>query len=553
MNESEPSRRRQLLVAATAAVTALATMAGLGAVAVATAPSLASAAVASSPSPAPTTTGGPSVLGPTDPPSTASPVTGTTGTAGTQVAAPGSGTAADIHNVVLVLADDLDWGLFDQVPRLAALKDRGMTFTNHTVTDSLCCPSRTSILRGQYIHNHQVVSNLSTTGGGWPTFRQRGEHTDCLPVWLQSAGVTTALFGKYLNEYPTTPRSARYVPPGWSQWGVPVSRGDSYTGYDYVMNSNGRLVRYGNRPDVFLNDVITEKAADFIRSAPPGFFLELSTYNPHKPAPVAVRNKLTHMATIAPRTPNYNTVGTNEPSWIKALPAIPPWKQTKLDRLWRQRAQSAESVADSVDSVLAALQESGHAADTLVVVTSDNGYHVGSHRLTKGKRTAYREDTVVPMVVIGPGVAPGSTFDGMTSTIDLAPTFTALLGAQAPAWVDGRSLTEILSTGQTPASWRTATVSESLGTSVPGDPDYQDEAPPNFTALRTPQWLFVVYRDGERELYDLTADPYELNNIVGSADPALVSSLNSQLQALRTCRGASCRTADSIIQPSPAS
>jgi N-acetylglucosamine-6-sulfatase len=526
----------------------LATMAGLAALAVATSPSLASAAVTTTDSPSQGAS--PSALSPTGTP-TAPDAGAGTDTSPTPVVASSTGSAADIENVVFVLADDLDWELFNQVPRLAALKDKGLTFTNHTVTDSLCCPSRTSILRGQYIHNHKVVSNLSTTGGGWPTFRDRGEHTDCLPVWLQSSGVTTALFGKYLNEYPDSPRSARYVPPGWTQWGVPVSRGDSYTGYDYVLNSNGRLVTYGKRPDAFLNDVITAKATDFIRSAPEGFFLTLSTYNPHKPAPVAVRNKGTHLATIAPRTPNYNTVGTNEPSWMSDLPVIPPWKQSRLDGLWRQRAQSAESVADSVDSVLATLQETGRAADTLVVITSDNGYHVGSHRLTKGKRTAFREDTVVPMIVIGPGVVPGSTFDGMTSTIDLAPTFTALLGAQAPAWVDGRSLTDIIATGQTPVSWRTATVSESLGTSAPGDPDYQREGPPNFTAIRTPEWLFVVYRDGERELYDLTADPYELDNIIGSADPALVSSLNSQLQALRACQGDSCRTADSIIQPSP--
>ena len=450
---------------------------------------------------------------------------------------------------MFVLADDLDWELFRQVPRLAALQDQGMTFTHHTVTDSLCCPSRVSILRGQYLHNHGVVSNLSKTGGGWPTFRDRGEHSDCLPVWLQSAGVTTALFGKYLNEYPETPKSARYVPPGWSTWGVPTSRGDSYTGYDYVLNENGTLVPYGKKPTDFLNDVITNKATDFIRTAPEGFFLTLSTYNPHKPAPVAVRNKGTHAATVAPRTPNYNTVGTNEPTWLKGISTILPWKQARLDKMWRQRAQSAESVADSVDAVLATLRETGRAENTLVVVTSDNGYHVGTHRLTKGKRTAYREDTVVPMIVIGPGVVPGTTFDEMTSTIDLAPTFTSILGAQAPTWVDGRSLTDIIATGQVPAAWRQATISESMGASGPDDPDYQPEAPPQFTALRTPDWLFVVYRDGERELYDLNADPYEMNNIAATADPALVSALYSQMQAMRACAGDTCRTADSLPLP----
>jgi arylsulfatase A-like enzyme len=141
----------------------------------------------------------------------------------------------------------------------------------------------------------------------------------------------------------------------------------------------------------------------------------------------------------------------------------------------------------------------------------------------------------------------------MTSTIDLAPTFTTLLGAQAPTWVDGRSLTDMIRTAEVPATWRQATVSESLGTSGPNDPDYQPQAPPQYTSLRTPQWLFVVYRDGERELYDLAADPYETNNIIATADTGLVASLYSQLQALRVCSGDTCRTADAIVMPGPAS
>jgi arylsulfatase A-like enzyme len=555
MNQTDKPGRRRALVTATATVTAIVTIAGLGFLGLSTSPSVASAASPETAAAVGTAT--PIVLPqaaaqssvsstePTEPTSSPSPSPVATPDVAT------AGTLSDVKNVVFVLADDLDWNLFQQVPRLAALQDAGMTFTNHTVTDSLCCPSRTSILRGQYIHNHAVVSNLSRTGGGWPTFRDKGQHNDCLPVWLQSAGVSTALFGKYLNEYPATPRSARYVPPGWGAWGVPTSRGDSYTGYDYVLNDNGRLVRYGKKPSDFLNDVITAKATEFIRTAPDGFFVTLSTYNPHKPAPVALRNKGTHLATVAPRTPNYNVVGANEPSWLREIGTIEPWKQARLDQLWRQRAQSAESVADSVDSVLATLEATGRADDTRVVITSDNGYHVGAHRLTKGKRTAFREDTVVPMVVIGPGVTPGARIDAMTSTIDLAPTFTSILGAQAPTWVDGRPLTDIIATGQVPATWRQATISESLGTSGLGDPDYQPQAPPQYTSLRTSDWLFVVYRDGERELYDLRADPFETNNIAATADTRLVASLYSQLQALRSCAGDTCRTADAIVTPSP--
>ncbi len=89
--------------------------------------------------------------------------------------------------------------------------------------------------------------------------------------------------------------------------------------------------------------------------------------------------------------------------------------------------------------------------------------------------------------------------------------------------------------------------------STPGDPDYQAQAPPSFGALRTQQWLFVVYRDGERELYDLAADPHEQNNIAATADPTLVAGLYSQLQAMRACSGPSCLTADSIPLPQPTS
>ena len=103
-----------------------------------------------------------------------------------------------------------------------------------------------------------------------------------LPTYL------VALFGKYLNEYPERSlrthaqrvRAAKSIPPGWDQWAVPVSHGSSYEGYDYILNDNGSLRRYGKRPSAFLNDVITDKATSFIQTAPDGFFLELSTFNP---------------------------------------------------------------------------------------------------------------------------------------------------------------------------------------------------------------------------------------------------------------------------------
>jgi N-acetylglucosamine-6-sulfatase len=544
MTTSDAPSARRLLATVTAAVTALAILAGVVLLASVTSPSAAQTAASQAPAAAANAS---AVAFGAQAPADAAP---TPSPEATTSAVAGRGSLPGIRNVVLVLADDLDWALFNQVPRLAALQDEGMTFTNQTVTDSLCCPSRTSILRSQYLHNHGVVSNLARTGGGWPTFEARGEQNDCLPVWLNNAGIKTALFGKYLNDYPASPKEARLVPPGWSDWAVPISRGDSYSGYNYTLNDNGKLRKYGNKPTDFLNDVITNKATEFIRTAPDGFFLELSTYNPHNPSPVALRNKGTHATTVAPRYANYNAYGTNEPSWLRAIGPMSAARLGNMDQLWRKRAQSAESVADSVDAVRATLAATGHTDDTLIIVTSDNGYHAGSHRLSKGKRTAFHEDTVVPMVVLGPGVTPGARVDAMTSTVDLGPTISAALGATAPTWVDGRSLTDIIgSGGQVPATWRNAVLTESMGTSGPGDPDFQKEAPPQFGAMRTQDYLFVVYRNGERELYDLRTDHDEMHNIASTADPALVAGLNSQLQALRACAGDTCRTADSIVVP----
>jgi arylsulfatase A-like enzyme len=146
--------------------------------------------------------------------------------------------------------------------------------------------------------------------------------------------------------------------------------------------------------------------------------------------------------------------------------------------------------------------------------------------------------------MLGPGIAPGTRITAMTSAIDLAPTFTEIFGRTAPAWVDGRSLTPFIETGQPPVPWRTGVLSESLGESGPGDPDYQRGNPPRFDALRTEKWLYVEYEDGSRTLYDREADPYELVNLMPVADPALVAQLAAQTQALASCAGPQCRVAD---------
>jgi arylsulfatase A-like enzyme len=521
-----------------ASLTAIAVIVGLGAISVITpgSPVVAPAGAAE-----PTT---PALVLPTDVASPADP----NGGEATPTVEPTPGVEPGIKNVVLLLADDLDTALFDAVPRLAALRGEGTSLTNFVVTDSLCCPSRTSIMRSEYVHNHRVLSNIPATGGGWETFYKRHLQRDCLPVWLQRSGVQTALVGKYLNGFPKGAPSRTYIPPGWSHFTTSISGNQSYKGYNYTLNQNGRLVRHGSAPVDFLNDVLTTDAAEYITSATEPFFLELSTYNPHVPSPIAPRNVGSHAGATMPRTPSFDARGTFEPNWLRKTPNLTSRQLANVDRKWTRRLESAESVADSYDAVVAALSASGHLQDTLIIVTSDNGYHMGQHRLASGKQTPFREDTIVPAVLIGPGIAKGATIDQMTSTIDLAPTIARALGSSVPEWTDGRDLSPLLA-NPTSTPWRTGVLVESLAAARPGDVDYTNFDAPTLRALRTRDWLFVEYVKGGETLYDLVHDPYEINNIASVAPSSVLDPLRAQLAALKNCSGSECRVADSLPDP----
>ena len=131
--------------------------------------------------------------------------------------AAGSRAQADSRpNIVLILTDDLDARSLEFMPNVAELLGRqGTTFANAFVTTPLCCPSRASILRGQYAHNHGVLGN-GRESGGFDAFSRFGQDQSTIATWLQAAGYRTALVGKYLNGY--AEGVMPYVPPGWDEW-----------------------------------------------------------------------------------------------------------------------------------------------------------------------------------------------------------------------------------------------------------------------------------------------------------------------------------------------
>lgn len=453
---------------------------------------------------------------------------------------------SQIKNVVLLLADDLDWPLFQEVPRLAALTQAGTTLTNFVVTESLCCPSRASILRSQYVHNHRVESNVPETGGGWDTFYRLGHQKDNLPTWLSAAKVSTAHIGKYLNGFPGRRLDPAYLPPGWDHFVTAVRGGGSpYDGYNYSLNSDGVISRHYEGPYDFLEDVLTADTNRWLETATTPFFLEFTSYIPHAPAPTAARNLGSRAGAQAPRGAAFNAKGTFEPKWLRSLPRLTPEQLAGMDGLWARRLESAETLADSFDAIMSQLRTTGHLDDTLVIVTSDNGYHVGTHRLPSGKHTPYREDSVVPAVLIGPGIPAGGVVSSMTSTIDLAPTIATVLGAAVPNWVDGRDLLPLIASPAS-APWRTGVLTENLKATLPGDPDYSDFEAPAYQALRTEDYLYVSYGDNGVALYDLRTDPQEINNVLRSTSPEVVARLAAQLAALSVCSGPGCRVADSL-------
>ena len=483
-------------------------------------------------------------------------------------------------NVLFVVTDDLATGDLAVMPHLRTLlTEQGISFSNFFVSVSLCCPSRTSMLRGQYAHNTGVLSN-EWGNGGFPVARRLGVERSTIATWLQDAGYRTGLIGKYLNFYPQG-AGPTYLPPGWDEWLSPV-RGTPTAGFDYTLNENGRLVRYGHAPDDYVTDVYVRQTAEFMTGAARAhqpFFAWLAVEAPHAPATPAPRDADAFAGERAPHTPSYNQADVSAmPRWVRDLPPLSPEKRANDDRRFRSRRQSLLELDRQLSTLVDTLAANGQLDDTYIVFTSDNGFHLGQHRLSGGKQTAYEEDIHVPLIIRGPGVAAGSTSDALIGNIDLAPTFADLAGATVPDFVDGRPFTaqlrdpatanrraaflvehwpaEIVNPTTagvgsftdplTPVATRPANVDDDspLVPSVEESP-----SPPEFHGIRTRRYTYVEYVTGEVELYDDLDDPDQLHNLAPTADPQLLDRLSQSVAALQDCQAAACRRAENTPVP----
>jgi len=475
------------------------------------------------------------------------PGDGGTGGASGQPANPQSGVRRP--NIVFVLTDDLSMDLLPYMPQVQALQRNGMTFNNYFVSDSLCCPSRSSIFTGEFPHNTGVFTNAGPMGG-LRAFYEHGDEDRTFNIALQNAGYRTAMMGKYINGYLEGSRRAfianTAVPPGWSEWDV---AGWGYREFNYKLNIDGTIHHYGHAPRDYLTDVIARRGVRFInRSTSMGrpFFLELATFAPHTPYVPAPRDAGLFPGLTAPRPPSFDVLPVNPPSWLAGHPPLTLHQMARINWAFRRRVQDVQSVDELIARVRAALAADGQANNTYIVFSSDNGLHTGEYRLTPGKLTAFDTDIHVPLVVTGPGVPVGTSSDEMTENVDLAQTFTQM-GQTSMDTGDGHSLLALMH-GELPDDWRNAVLIEHHGPKPDSnDPDRQDRSsgnPPSYEAMRTPRFLYAEYDNGQREFYDLQTDPYELDNVAATLSPADLAQLHADLTMLEQCQGeSSCWTA----------
>jgi N-acetylglucosamine-6-sulfatase len=479
---------------------------------------------------------------------------------------------------------------------LSLIANRGITFNRYYVSYPLCCPSRVSLLTGRYAHNHNVRGNVPPNGG-YPGFKARGAFTHNLATWLQGAGYRTIHIGKFLNGYGDEPFDyGTDVPPGWSAWHSVLKADTNHYFYGYTLNDNGSLDgpfgdpgswetrEYGERdyfgcptttiegkPCLYATDVFTRIAAEEMAGTPPEqpFYLQLDYTAPHgdfrKPAgpEPATRHYDTFAGAPFPhdRSEGFNEGNVNDkPRFIREAPYLSP-TDTHTYRVYYQKAlESLRSVDEGVRTIVETLGGLHRLRNTYIIFTSDNGFFYGEHRLTGGKFLAYEPSTHLPFLVRGPGIKPGTSTGEIAANIDIAPTILELAGVTPDKSIDGTSLVPFLRepTLRTRRPILFESFVETNDVEANGEPTAQRSrvkelrppqatssivAPPkDYEGIRLGPYKYIEWPDGEKELYDITKDPNELNNIVRVPNYFPIRAfLHAQLIRLEACVGRACR------------
>lgn len=422
-------------------------------------------------------------------------------------------------NIVVVMIDDIaemDDQVWQRLPNIRKLfLEHGLRFTSYYGDTPLCCPGRANFLTGLETIHHGVDTNSA------PLFRP----TMTVATQLQRAGYYTFIAGKYLN---LTRKLTDKTPPGWTRSAI---TGGAY--YDYSMWVDGRLEFHDHDANDYSTDVAANKALRFLRLAPAnrpvfGFITPFAVHDsPHAPPLAAPRHvDDARCAGLAPwDPPSYNEADVSDkPGYVASKELLADADGWDLKPV----CEPLLAVDELVGRVWAELLAQGRASRTLFVLTDDNGMNFGAHRL-KGKSTPYA--TPMPLFMHwgnGFGTAPG-TIEGTVMNYDLAPTLCAVGGCHlgpyptGQAGPDGRSLLKVMLA-------RGGSLKRDMVLHSHPRDWFQHGLEPGWFAVRTTErshlgrWLYVAYTDGERELYDLAADPWMLQNQAGQPAVADVQS-----------------------------
>jgi N-acetylglucosamine-6-sulfatase len=279
----------------------------------------------------------------------------------------------------------------------------------------------------------------------------------------------------------------------------------------------------------------------------------VATYAPHRPYTPSPLNACDFPGLRAPRYPSFDTNNVNPPSWLGERVPLSPAEIGVIDASFRKRAQSVEAVDALVGRIEKQLKDEHLRRRTYIVFSSDNGFHMGEHRLTWGKMTAFDSDIRVPLIVAGPGIPHGRVVHQVAQNTDLYPTFVQLAGGRPSPAIDGHSLVPLLHPrGGGVPRWRTLALVEHRGHPRRTDPDFDDGRlggdPTTYKAIRISaphlphfagpvEAVWVEYKDPahEREYYDIARDPFEMRNLASSLTPAQRHVLHRLLRGLEHC------------------
>ena len=423
---------------------------------------------------------------------------------------------AEKPNFLIILTDDQRHDTMAAMPQTVSLIfDQGIAFQKAYVTTARCCPSRSTILTGQYAHTHGVLLNSDQLTG------------KTVVETLKENGYRTGLVGKYLNSYPT--RAEDPPRPEFDEWIGMISGADGARYTDTSLNVNGVWQQHTGYQTFILLDYVLNFLRQSSGEASAPFFLMFSPYAPHLPAQPAPGDE-SLFADIPPHNPpNFNPAEmSGKPAWLQSLSALSDEQIASIQNDRLNMLRSLNAVDEAVAQMISELDSLGELDNTVVIFLSDNGFFWGEHRLATGKIYAYEESSRIPMAIRYPQLIKEPRVDDhLVANIDIAPTLLDLAGIESEG-MDGLSLAPLLR-GESNPSWREDLLLEGWPINVA----YVGNSPP-FQAVHRGDAVYVETENDTPELYILSADPYQLVNEVDNPEHAdLLSEMRRRLEAYR--------------------